>query len=450
MEIKVSVLIYVLNNAEYIEASVNSVRNQTLQEIEILVIDGGSRDGTLEIVERLSKLDTRIRVIHTASGVGHQFNTGLREAKGKYIGICESDDYLLPEMYERQYEMAEKYQLDVLRADAIHFYETKRKEEVRLPVALSKQECLYDSVFDGREDSSIVKLGVNSFWSGLYRRTFLLEENILMNETKGAAYQDVSFAFFTGIKAKRVMLSKDAFYCYRLDNPDSSVNAPQRMTIFIEEYGLLKERLIEERLFEKYKEVYLTWKINSHLGFYDSLSESQRETYIKLMWQDIDKDVRRWKFSNCHFSLGEKAVIQAVEQSVEKLTDYLKNRYLSLEQMKPELDGVSENQEVVIFGNGDMGRIVSSYLRNTRKNVVALVDNNKEFSGKMQGELPIMKPEEAREKYPKAFYVIANVEHWEEMKEQLLGFSIDQACMAVCNHYGFFLKHILLENERFN
>ena len=81
MEIKVSVLIYVLNNAEYIEASVNSVRNQTLQEIEILVIDGGSRDGTLEIVERLSKLDTRIRVIHTASGVGHQFNTGLREAK---------------------------------------------------------------------------------------------------------------------------------------------------------------------------------------------------------------------------------------------------------------------------------------------------------------------------------------------------------------------------------
>lgn len=448
IDIKVSVLIYVLNTEEYIETCINSVRNQTLQEIEILVIDGGSKDGTLEKVKRLESMDSRIRIIETAPGVGYQFNTGLREAKGKYIGICESDDYVLPEMYERQYEVAETYELDILRADAIHFFETEGKEEVRLPISLSKQEALYDRVIDGTKDRAILNLGVNSFWSGLYRRAFLLEEKLFMNETKGAAYQDISFAFLTAIKGKRVLLSKEAFYCYRLDNPNSSVNAPQRMTMLIEEYGLLGERLRKEGLFETYKEAYLAWKINSHLGFYDSLSVGQREGYLEEMRQDLDRDIRGWDFSKDSLSLIQREILQAAGQSAEALGTYLGDLYRSLEKMKSVLDVISREGEIVIFGSGDMGRIVSLYLKKTRKKIVALADNNKELWGKLQDGLPVMGLEAARERYPKAFYVIANGKHWEEMREQLLQLSIDEKSMAVCNHYGFFLKHLLLEKKQ--
>ena len=278
--IKVSVLVYVLNDMEHIQRCVNSVINQTLQEIEILVIDGGSVDGTLEAVKTISENNSKIRILPSSPGVGFQFNTGLQAARGEYIGICESDDYLLPDMYEKQYKTAKKYQLDMLRADSKHFIETK-EGEVAFFVALSKKQELYDCILDLTKDNRILQLGVNSFWSGLYRRQFLLEQKLFMNETRGAAYQDTTFSFLSSVKAKRVMLSQEAFYCYRLDNPNSSVNRPQKITMLMEEYRLLKQRLKEEGLFETYKEIYLSWKINGCLGFFDSLSQElfQVEVY---------------------------------------------------------------------------------------------------------------------------------------------------------------------------
>ena len=205
--IKVSVLVYVLNDMEHIQRCVNSVINQTLQEIEILVIDGGSVDGTLEAVKTISENNSKIRILPSSPGVGFQFNTGLQAARGEYIGICESDDYLLPDMYEKQYKTAKKYQLDMLRADSKHFIETK-EGEVAFFVALSKKQELYDCILDLTKDNRILQLGVNSFWSGLYRRQFLLEQKLFMNETRGAAYQDTTFSFLSSVKAKRVKIGR--------------------------------------------------------------------------------------------------------------------------------------------------------------------------------------------------------------------------------------------------
>ena len=93
--IKVSVLTYVKNDAAHIERCMRSVMAQDLPELEYLVVDGGSTDGTREIIDRLAEEDTRIRVIESEPGLGHQFNVGVKEARGEYIGVCESDDYLL-------------------------------------------------------------------------------------------------------------------------------------------------------------------------------------------------------------------------------------------------------------------------------------------------------------------------------------------------------------------
>ena len=127
-EIKVSVIIYVKNTVDYIEKCIRSVMNQTLQEIEILIVDGGSTDGTLDIIERVKKEDNRIRFFHSIASVGAQFNLGLQEARGQYIGICEADDYILPEMYEKQYQIALENQLDVVRAGYYQIFHVNNKE----------------------------------------------------------------------------------------------------------------------------------------------------------------------------------------------------------------------------------------------------------------------------------------------------------------------------------
>jgi len=209
---KVSIIMPSFNVAPYIRECMDSVLAQTLTDIEVIVADADSTDGTREILEEYARNDTRITILtDDKKSSGYANNKAIDYATGEYIGIVETDDYIVPDMYEKQYKTAKKYQLDMLRADSKHFIETK-EGEVAFFVALSKKQELYDCILDLTKDNRILQLGVNSFWSGLYRRQFLLEQKLFMNETRGAAYQDTTFSFLSSVKAKRVMLSQEAFY----------------------------------------------------------------------------------------------------------------------------------------------------------------------------------------------------------------------------------------------
>lgn len=446
--IKISILIYVLNGNPYIEKCVRSAMEQTLHEIEILIVDGGSTDGTLEIVELLAVEDSRIRIFHSLPGVGLQFNTGLREAEGKYIVICESDDYILPGMCKYQYEIAEKFELDILRADAKHFFEMEGGKELFFSVKLSKQKEFYNKVINTSQDMRILKLGINSFWSGLYRRNFLLEHEIFMNETQGASYQDTTFSFLSLRKARRVMLSKEAFYCYRLDNPDSSVNNPQKITVLIEEYQLLKERLLEQGLYEGCKEIYLSWKINGYLGFYDSLSYELRKEFIVLMYKNLYEELTTERFSCKELSIKCEKIVNLIMDSFVVLREYMFRYYKILDDTKQNLKRIELDKKIVIFGNGELGYLVYLYLLYTDRHIAAFADNNEKLWGVKKGDIPVLKPEEAVKSYPEAVYIIANEKYSEMMKIQLQNLKIKDGNMIECNDYGYFRKHILQSELR--
>lgn len=97
----ISIIIPVYNILDYLERCVDSCINQTYQNIEILLIDDGSTDGTGELCERLKEKDNRIRVFHKENGGSSSArNLGLIEAKGKYVGFVDSDDYIGKDMYE--------------------------------------------------------------------------------------------------------------------------------------------------------------------------------------------------------------------------------------------------------------------------------------------------------------------------------------------------------------
>ena len=96
---KVSVIMPSLNVGKYIRESLTSVCNQTLKEIEIICVDAGSTDGTLEIIKEFAASDKRIKVIHSdKKSYGYQMNVGIHEAQGDYIGIVETDDAVLGDM----------------------------------------------------------------------------------------------------------------------------------------------------------------------------------------------------------------------------------------------------------------------------------------------------------------------------------------------------------------
>ena len=121
----VSIIMPSLNVAKYIDECLQSAIKQTLKDIEIICIDAGSTDGTREIINKYILTDKRLRVIDSdVKSYGYQVNLGIHEAKGEYIGILETDDYVDSEMYERLYDAAKKSNADYVRADYDEIFET--------------------------------------------------------------------------------------------------------------------------------------------------------------------------------------------------------------------------------------------------------------------------------------------------------------------------------------
>ena len=105
----ISIIVPVYNIKEYLERCVDSILAQTYENIEVLLVDDGSTDGTSLLVDTLGKKDNRIRVFHKENGGSSSArNLGIREAKGDYLGFIDSDDYIEPYMFEQLYEALQR------------------------------------------------------------------------------------------------------------------------------------------------------------------------------------------------------------------------------------------------------------------------------------------------------------------------------------------------------
>lgn len=121
MTSKVSVIIPVYNVENYLSECLDSVLNQTLEQIEILCINDGSTDSSAGILEKYQKQDSRLSVLNRAnSGYGSACNAGLRLAKGEYISIIEPDDFIDCKMFEDLYNLASTNEVDIIKSA---FYE---------------------------------------------------------------------------------------------------------------------------------------------------------------------------------------------------------------------------------------------------------------------------------------------------------------------------------------
>lgn len=115
---KASIIMPSFNVAAYIRECMDSVVRQTLRDIEIICVDAGSTDGTLEILKEYEEKDRRIRVLMSAQkSYGFQMNLGIQEAVGEYVDIVETDDFILPEMYEVLYKYAVQNNADFVKSD---------------------------------------------------------------------------------------------------------------------------------------------------------------------------------------------------------------------------------------------------------------------------------------------------------------------------------------------
>lgn len=220
----ISIVIPVYNVEKYLPKCIDSVVNQTLENIEIIIVNDGSKDNSLQIMQEYAKKDSRVKVIDKKnSGYGNSMNQGLAAATGKYIGIVESDDFIAEDMYETLYSLTLDGTVDVVKGNFFDYYD----DGVTPPKAVpnTEREMIADSVepFTLREDAQI-SWGHPSVWSAIYRRQFLVDNEITFIEEKGGGWVDNPFFYATLCKAKSIMWTNKPLYYYFKNNPNSSSN----------------------------------------------------------------------------------------------------------------------------------------------------------------------------------------------------------------------------------
>lgn len=239
---KVSVIMPSLDVAPYIRECMESVTNQTLKDIEIICVDAGSTDGTLEVLEEYTAKDSRITIIRSdKKSYGYQVNLGIDTAKGEYIGIVETDDYIETDMYRALSIVADKYQLDILKADFEMFWGEGTTRIFEHHAIAFKPEY-YNTLLDPFTDNDIFR-GNTVPWPGLYKTSFLKEKRVRLNESPGASFQDNGLWWQTMTQAHSVMFVNRSFYRLRRDNPNSSVKSKSKIYAMCEEYDFNRDFL---------------------------------------------------------------------------------------------------------------------------------------------------------------------------------------------------------------
>ena len=282
---KVSIIVPVCNVEQYLSTCLDSILAQTLEDIEVICVDDGSSDQSPAILDDYTKRDSRMRVIHKDNrGYGHSMNVGIDAASGEYIGIVESDDCILPNMYETLYSTAKNNDLDFVKSEVIFWWET-----IRYTCEYHKEDLnpYYGRVLDSSNRKLFFQFFMNT-WTGIYKRSFLNENSIRHNETPGAAYQDNGFWIQTLSFCERAMWLKDAFYLYRQDNPLASIKSKSNVLTMVNEYNFVSKILTEKHK-EQELDICNYYRVFRHRGVFLRIADDLKRGYCDIIIKDFER-----------------------------------------------------------------------------------------------------------------------------------------------------------------
>ena len=218
---KISVIVPIYGVEKYLKEAVDSLLNQTMNDLEIILLDDGGKDACPQIIDEYAQKDNRIIAIHKQNGgYGQTMNVGLDRATGEYIAILEPDDYIESKMYEDLYKIAKKFDSDIVKSC---FYDNlQAKEEQRI----LKTKWDDDKIPQNRS-FKITECGLflqyhPSIWSCIYKKEFLDKHNIKFIEAPGAGWTDNPFQVQTMCLAERINYTPNAYYYWRRLNKDES------------------------------------------------------------------------------------------------------------------------------------------------------------------------------------------------------------------------------------
>ncbi|MEF2559478.1 MAG: glycosyltransferase [Eggerthellaceae bacterium] len=238
----ISVILPIYNAEPFLEECLDSIKNQTFADIEVLCVNDGSTDSSIKTIQKFCDTDDRFILLDKPNGgYGHSLNYGLKHAKGQYVSIIEPDDFIDSKMYEDLllFAKANNHEADIIKGSYWEYFDAQDDfgEVLRKPNLLREMKQTPFSFI--LEDDAEIFTHHPSIWSALYKKEFLDFNSIRFVEPKGAGWADNPFFVETLLKAKKIIWVPNGYYYYRQTNPSASS--------FLKDYRIPFDRLREMR-----------------------------------------------------------------------------------------------------------------------------------------------------------------------------------------------------------
>lgn len=259
--IKISVIMPVFNGEIYLQEALDSIVNQTIiDDIEVIMVDDGSTDDSRHIIEKYALDYDNFYAYHIENkGVTFARNFGMDLAKGEYIHFMDADDYLSCESYEKLYNLASKFNHDVVTGNFLRF-NNRRTWNIGIP------EFVFNNLTESIDNTSLMENKVLTWdmflWNKLFKRSFLNEHNIRF-PNQNLTYQDNLFSIQAYTYSKTVGILLDYVYFWRSRDDKSSITqsftkkwASDRFTILKMVHEFISNNISDKEILY-YK--YLKW-----------------------------------------------------------------------------------------------------------------------------------------------------------------------------------------------
>jgi len=287
---KVSVIVPVYNVAKYLDKCLDSLVNQTLKEIEIIVVNDGSPDNSQEIIDKYAKKYKNVKsYIKENGGLSDARNYGIKKATGEYIGFIDGDDYVSYDMFEKMYNKACQGDFDVVVCDLNYVYEDGKKLRVSSKI--------------NKDTTDINKVYINMYpcvWNKIYKKD-LLKNNIEFK--KGIWFEDVDFLYKILPYVKKIGTVKEALNQYVQRGSSITKTFDKRLYNYIDNFNDLVVFYKERNIYDLYK---------NELEY----------CYVRYLFATFVKQA-----TNFDKDEYNKAVLLAIKNVKEKFPKYRKNRY---------------------------------------------------------------------------------------------------------------------------
>lgn len=221
----ISIIVPIYKVEQYIDKCVESILHQSYENIEVILVDDGSPDNCGRLCDEYAKRDGRIKVIHKENGgLSDARNAGIDISEGDYIGFVDSDDYILPEMYEELYKLLKETDSDIAVCRALKFKDGTeiKKEKTEAGSAVYTGDGILNALFERKID--------NYAWNKLYKRE--LFDDIRYPYRK--IYEDLFTTYKLCAISSSVVVTDDKLYCYRLR--DDSIMGMTRTRISTDKF----------------------------------------------------------------------------------------------------------------------------------------------------------------------------------------------------------------------